>query len=1327
MNLNIRIILISLCLISFVSCKKNQEVNISVEDEFVMSDIISNQNVTSIEEDVNGYIWLGTARGINKYNGYEFYQYFSSSDTLRSLRSNYIVSIFKDKKNRLWVATDKGVSLQQEDNSFKTIPLPNTTYTPMQISESKGGEIVVNLGSQLCKYDTINNKFNEFYSFKDYNISNKYHIDKSDHLWIIDINSITCLDFKTLKQIRKYTIEKQVNLFYSYLIDDLLFVEHGKGDLKILNTKTLEEEYLSSLSNDPVLSQAIITIVHKYSPNEILLNTHKNGLFLFNTKTNKLIHHTEKDFPFKVPQSEITTMFTDMQDNLWIGTMSRGFKVVYKYSQQFNTKIKLYNLLLNQSVTAITLDRNENLWIATSMDNLYIYNLITDEVKYIDLKKFFLEDPFFQDKISSILVDLDNTVWIQSNAKLTKCFYRNNKLERNQVFNNGVHISDLVEDGKGTKWLSTRESYIYAMPKGQELFHKISLYPKSLKNYSSKLLKLSNGNVLVATSKQYLCVINKNDWSIERFSMEELISREDFIPTAIYQSSDNEIYIGIQNKGLYKYSLEDKKAEFLDGISCKDISSIIEDSDKNLWLGTLYGLSKYDINKKLFFTFYSYDGIGGNQFNYKSAINLRDSNLVFGGTHGLTIFNPSIVNNHRKIPLYFEKMKSIGFSQKTEKIHLPYYKNDLNISFVALDYSNYHRVRYYYKMEGLDNVWIDARNSRKVSYSNMPPGDYTFRVYISSNDNPDILAENSFDISVSSSPWLSPWAIFLYVIFTVGLIVYINYLYLRIKNNKNLAQIALREKDYEKYVNKMNMSFFTNISHEFRTPLTMISGPISTILNSDSLDAGNRYLLNVVNRSVTRMLRLVNQILNFNQLENDALSLKMSYIDIVHEIHEIVEIFSINDNNKNLKITLNGLQTPFFTMFDKDKLEKILNNLLSNAFKFSPNGGQIIISFRHISSIDAKRDFNLIDPMEYDNYIKITMEDEGPGIPKDKLEDIFLKFYQVDHESQLGDYNWGTGIGLYFSQRLVTMHHGYIKAATRDEGGAIFTMIFPVENSQDLLIDEAENQDTSITFKANSDIFQPCNDKLSENKYTILIIDDDVEIASYLNSMLSDNYNVITKYRADTGYTSLEDIEPDLILCDIVMPGMSGLDFCKKIKASQDYCHIPVILLTAKSSLQEQIEGLEFGSNAYIPKPFDPEYLIAVIKSQIFNIQKSRALLGNSTQIPSNNSLSTNDTQLMKKVYELMELELSNTEMNITEMAKTIGMSRTKFYHKIKGLTDENPNVLFRKYKLNRAAELIKKGDNNISEIALMTGFSTLSHFSVSFKKQFGVTPKEYR
>lgn len=1312
--------------LSFLSCQEERHSFDKNKEEYTISDNISNQHVTCFAEDPMGYIWIGTSRGLNKYNGYTYKQYFKDEDNLQSISGNKINALLTDSHDRLWVATSEGIAYFDNKGLIHRVGIGIKEYPPVQIIENKNGEIIINLCSHLCKYDSENNIFKVFYTYEQYNMYNRVHVDENNNLWIVSLHSINCLDYNSLKIIKSFKQDKYVNIFNSFLVEGRLYDLHEKDNLQIIDVNTKSYCPIPDvIKKHPVLSHSLITNIHPYKNNQILINTHKNGIYIYDYDKNLLLDQSSSSFPFEISDYAITSFFTDKHENLWIGSQSHSFKVIYAYNEQFNDIQSLHTLTKGEDITSLSIDEKENLWIATNSDNLYIFNSKNDNINHIDLKKFFTEDPYYQDKILSILTKND-TVWLRTEAKLVQCHYNGKNLIRLQTFFFRYYLYNIAKDKRGTVWADISMSDLFAIPKGTDKPEKVKNYQSHYPNYQSCMLGLSTGEILMINSSSYLDVINPDNWSMKNFSLETVIDKEYFIPTAAYEDTDQNIWIAIQDRGLIQFSMATKEATLIKDIPSKDIVSIIEDNNKNLWMGTLSGLVKYDRQKKRFFSFYTHDGISSNQFSKKSAVRLADNTLIFGSSRGLTVFDPSNIDIKRHIPLYFEEIISAN-PVINNTIDLKYNQNKINISFAALDYSKYPRIRYHYKLEGVQDDWIDAGISRTAAYSNLRPGKYIFKIRITSNDNADILAENFLNIQISPSPWLSIWALILYGIILLIIIVYINRLYLKIRVNKSMTQIALREKEQEKHINEMNMSFFTNISHEFRTPLTMIAGPISTILKDESLSKTNSHLLNVVNRNVNRLLRLVNQILEINKLENDTLPLSLNYVDVIHEINEVIEIFAVNSKMRGVTINTNGFQDSFFMVLDRDSLEKILNNILSNAFKHSPDGGCISMYFSVISNTDASLLFKS-EVVQDTRYVKIEVENEGPNIPENQLEKIFLKYYQVDNDLSRGVYNWGTGIGLYYTKLLVEMHHGYIKAENRLDKGVVFTVILPVKEFQS----DAYQQQTKIekTNGNNSfpDTYLSNQGKSIEKQYTILVIDDDVEVSAYLNTLLQHNYNIINKYRADEAYNNIQSIAPDLILCDILMPGISGYEFCRKMKQNTAFSHIPIILLTAKSTTQEQIQGLEVGANAYVPKPFDPDYLAATIKSQILNLENIRNLLKTSTIMPNiDNSLSGNDQKFMEKLYELMESELSNSDLNILEISKKMGMSRTKFYLKMKGLTGETPNVFFLRYKLNQAARLIKSGEYNISEISILTGFSTLSHFSVSFKKQFGVSPKEYK
>ena len=670
---------------------------------------------------------------------------------------------------------------------------------------------------------------------------------------------------------------------------------------------------------------------------------------------------------------------------------------------------------------------------------------------------------------------------------------------------------------------------------------------------------------------------------------------------------------------------------------------------------------------------------------------------------------------YKKGVLFF--VETMNYSGYNPDINLKYDQNGFSISFAALDYSESERLHHYYKLDGFDQYWINAHNNKEAYYANLPAGTYTFRVRITQNDQSTIVGENAIRVIVHPAPWATWWAYTFYLIAGITILAFFIRAMWRIRAEKQAVLRAEQAKAQEQFINKMNMSFFANISHEFRTPLTMISGPVSLLYSSPDITGENKNLLRIVQRSVNRMLRLVNQMLDFNKLENDTLKLKVRPTEIVVLLKELTDIFRVNAESKSITMITNGLEGSFIAWIDEDKIDKIFTNLMSNALKYTPAGGRINVNFDIVSGEDAVQ------------AVKIEVINTGQ-IPDDKLEKIFERYYQISDEHG-GIYNWGTGIGLYYARSLARLHHGSLTASNlKDDNKVMFTLIVPVGQSA---YSEAErsheqvNQLEAFPLEENPLPVKPDPD-LDKEKKTIMVVDDDSEVAYYLEMLLGSDYQVVCRFNAESALEAITENAPDLILSDVVMPGKDGYWLCREIKESLQLCHIPVILVTAKTTIENQVEGLNVGVDAYVTKPFEPHYLMALIKSLLNNREKTRSLLSRSTQTDKmdENVLSPQDNMFMTELYHLMESELSNPELDVTRMTQLLKISRTKFYYKVKGLTGENPSVFFKTYKLNRAAELLKEGKYTISEIADMTGFNTLSHFSKSFKQQFGIPPSEY-
>lgn len=1316
---------------------------------------ISNQQVNAFAEDAQGHIWIGTFRGLNKYNVHEFHQYFCTDDSL-DLPDNQIKDMLRDSKGRLWISTVNGVCRYTDKDNFKHIPSDMTNKNGIQLLEGTDGRIFLNYTSHLSVYNPTTEEMNCVIPQLDPQgtMIVKCFIDAEAQLWVVTPRTLRCYDYYSMQLKDSVAINK--NSRYFYLHKDGKIWLTGSRTLLLFDTHTHQFTDLPpALAQHSVLREAEITYIHPYGNNSLLLNTSRHGMFCYNYANNTIAHQGDEDFPFEVPEFQISCMFTDSQNNLWIGSTDQGYTVCYHYKERFNNDNYIRSYFNNKSVVSASAEKNGILWITTLSDGVYRYDLNNKKVVPIDMEKIFPELRQKAVRVNQIFVDNDNNLWMTvTNNKVLKCQYSNNDLHIINEYDIKYPMS-ITQDYNGSIWIGTASPYVYKIAPEEKVFREITAFDISTGSnftFIPGLLAMKDGNLLVAAFDKPMQLINTQTGAVK----ELLLNKEDYkacikrsviIPTALYEDMQGDIWIGTVSNGLLRYSPSNGKIQPMPGTACTDISGIEEDTQGNLWVSTLYGLSRYDRTTNRFTNYYEADGIGGNQFYDRASCRLSDGTLVFGGTHGLTLFNPIDVQIRRNIPLLFENLKvhnkliHPGNEECINKhlsynpdIKLNYNQNGFSISFVALDYSEHERVHYYYMLEGFDRYWIDANNNREAYYANLPAGCYTFKVRIMDNDRNIVEAENSITVTVEPAPWRTWWAYTLYLLLAAGVVfLFLRALY-RIRLEKEQARRAEQEKEQEQRVNKMNMSFFANVSHEFRTPLTMISGPVTQLCESPEIDGNDKKLLHIVQQSVNRMLRLVNQLMDFNKLENDTLKLKVKRTDVVTELKRIMEIFNVNAQSKDISLITTGIEDSFLMWLDADKIDKITTNLLSNALKFTPRGGKIEVNFDVITGEEARQAFRIPQEQTFAQYIKLEVADTGIGIPEEQTERIFERYYQLNNQS-VGSYNWGTGIGLYYARSLARLHHGLLKAGNRTDGqGAVFTLILPTSDeaySPEERDNEQQEQGKAYPLQPDSPTGASTHDEEEEddNLKKILVVDDDTEVAHYLKVLLSPTYRVICRFNAEDAFKAVSEEAPDLVLSDVVMPGTDGYTLCRKIKEDLQLCHTPVILVTAKANMEDQVEGLNTGADAYVTKPFDPTYLQALIQSQLKNREKVRALLGRNTQTDAiaNDVLSPQDNAFMTELYSLMENELSNPELDISHMTELLKISRTKFYYKVKGLTGENPSSFFKTYKLNRAAELIKEGKYSISEIADMTGFSTHSYFSKAFKKQFGIAPSEYK
>ena len=1343
MNKTIKIAVGLLTMVLF-SCQKTepqQQRDKDEENSFVVAQELSNSRVQCIAEDESGQLWIGTFRGLNRYDGHEYHQYFCADDTT-GLPDNQIKDVLCDRQGRLWVATVNGVCRYTRRDCFKRIDVKSSNLNIQKLLEDSKGRIFIYNGTEVLRYDAQLQAFHPIIqrqAAKQQWTWGNCVIDASDQILITESQRILIYEPTSFKLKQEVTFDNQ-SFFYSEMLSNGLMILSGYGNLRLFDTKSLRLVPLAPEMEVRLMAHnSIIQAARLLEDNTILLSTSKNGMFELNLLAQTLHGEGDAGFTLPVPDALVTLVFQDSRKNVWLGTYDKGLFADYYYKEKFGGSDSYLNRVIdNSSVLAVATDRQQNLWISTLLKGLYVYHLDTQKAELIPLEGL----PAGEQKnaVTHIFCDRDGGLWLSTASMVMKCRYDGGRLAI--LSQTPVPVTmDFEQTDDGTVWASTstndivgfrregvrREGEKESEPIVKQAFNADFCFIPSL-------LKLKDGQMLISAFFQKITKMNPQTGKLSELdipTMAQCIRRSVYIPTDMLEDSQGDVWIGTVSNGLLRYNPKTNEMTRIAGLSCSDVGSIEEDCQGNIWISTMKGLNRWDRKTGRITSLYKADGIGGDEFADRASCQLPNGSLVFGSTEGITMFNPEDIDTLQQLPIRFCDLKihnqlvrpAVGgpidaLLDSCQEVRLAHDQNSFSLSFTALDFGEYERVHYYYKMDGFDNDWIDAGNTHSASYANLPTGCYTFRVKATDDTSDEIISdERTLRVAVEPAPANAWWAWCIYLALAAALAYYLYRNARRVVTARRAARQAQMEKEQEQRTNQMNMSFFANIAHEFRTPLTMIAGPVSQVVKSDHLSGDDKSLLTIASRNIQRMFKLVNQLMDFNKLENDTLRLSVEQLDVVKVINGVCDYFIYNAQERNVTINRFGMEDALMAWTDGDKLEKILTNLISNALKFTPRGGHIDIS------LDVA-----------DNQIKVSVADTGKGLPENQLENIFKRYYQLDNQTK-GIINWGTGIGLYYSRRLAELHHGTLVAGNREEGtGAVFTLVYPMaeeayseEERRPLAADTSLASDATLPVEPTS---VKVVDEEEDERPTLLIVDDDTEVVNYMRVLFSKDYRLITCLDADTALEEMRAAEPNIVVSDVAMPGKDGYQLCQEIKQDIQLCHIPVILVTAKITADNQVEGLNVGADAYVTKPFEPAVLSALIQSQLKNRDRVRKLLTKATTTEDESvedALSEQDKHFMEELYKLMEEELSNSELDVSRITKLLLISRTKLYYKIKGLTGETPSSFFRTYKLNRAAELLKGGKYTVSEIADLCGFSTQSHFSVVFKKQFGVTPTEYK
>jgi signal transduction histidine kinase/ligand-binding sensor domain-containing protein/CheY-like chemotaxis protein/AraC-like DNA-binding protein len=1331
-------------------------------------DGLSHNSIYTILEDEIGFLWVGTRSGLNRYDGNSFRTYDLSNSVLKDA---YINTLFKDSKSRLWLGTQEGGAYiyQYETDDFLTftnIPSDSNSISADNVwafaEDSKG---TIWLGTQGGGLNTFRE---ESRSFERIRFSNQLEqgLD-ANRIRNIIIESDTLFWLGTLDGLFRFNPVSRIIspvIFKGGFIDARIqkMFDDGNGVLWLGTDRGLKLYKKSGESMEDInaensgLTNDMIQDIVRSPEGEILIATDGGGLNIYNPVSKKIISQSsDPNNPNSLSNNSVYKIYYDQYQGLWIGNYAGGLN----YSSRIDWKFKPVrhrlndeNSLSDNHVRSFMQDRNGNIWIGT-LGGLNQYDPVSGKFK-------------------SYIVNKEDAGSLSSNTVL--CIYEDNDgLLWLGTYGGGISILDKKRntfrkfshpDDKNSSLLKASIYSIVDLPDNKMCFTTLGgiyIFDKTankLRRYTSTNSTLSNNTVKSAcldrNGKLWLGTnrgLNRLDPETEAIrvfmhSAEDSSSLIHNRVLSIFEAQDGKIWIGTEGGGI---SILDPGTEKFRPLISREsmpynvVYAILQDNTGIFWFSSNKGLISFDVKEKRFRTYSVADGLQGNEFHQNSALRSRDGKLYFGGIDGFNAFYPGdlIVNyNPPKLILsdLYISNRLVSLKDKdsplnrqlflTGKIILPDKKSNFSIHFTGLGSINKGKYLYSWKLKGFDPVWTEFADIRQANYSNLRAGEYTFLVRAINSDG--IMTQVPVSIAIKILPpwWKTWWAFLIYAISLISFFILFmryNTAWVQVKHELILER---KGKEQIEELNQMKLRFFTNISHEFKTPLTLIMGHLDNLLSNTT--ENKTETLNNIGKNAKRLLILINQLLEFRKAESGLMKLKASKGNLGQFLRGIGESFEELARSKGISFEFSLNEENIEVWFDAEKMEKILFNLLSNAFKCTPEGGSIRLIYQ-VSNTKHNADSGDNLP-----FAEIIVSDNGIGIPEEDRNRIFEGFFQSNHKDIAKAKGESSGIGLAFSKRLVELHHGSINVTSELGRGAEFIVRIPL--GKDHLSNEEIKDDASYQFKIDystltekgSPITQSpeITWSLDDKKPVMLVVDDNLDVSQIIADKFRNKFTVLTGSDGREGLELALRYLPDIIISDIMMPVMDGLEFCTKLKENVITSHIPVILLTAKSGEDSQITGLITGADAYISKPYNPELLQVTVE----NLLQSRKILrskfaGKVDFFPAEVTNNKLDEDFLQKVISKIEKESDIESVDVIGLCREVGMSRSALYRKLKALTGNSIQDFVRMVELRKAARMLLETQLSISEVAYQCGFTNAKHFSTSFRKQFGKTPSEFR
>ncbi|MGO4291827.1 two-component regulator propeller domain-containing protein [Chitinophaga sp. RAB17] len=1312
---------------------------------------LSQGTVFAVMQDTLGFMWMATQDGLNRYDGQRFTVYKPVKNNPHSLQSYYIKRIFIDKNGELWIGGNQGVSsYHYEDDSFSNYRMPRKSgewFVSAITSDQNNRLWAASSAGDLYCFDTLAREFrlvplnNALVGFK--NINQLTAIGQG--LLLSTDAGLFKMDLQT-HQLNRCDLGIAKPSVNDVFIDDSTWwiATEGSGLIRLNPSTGKAAQFLHQPDNSGLADNDVRSI-NKDAHGNIWVGTFR-GLSILDRNTGHIENYFHQaTIPYTISQNSVRYIYRDKQHGMWLGTYYGGVN----YYHESDILFSLLNQntgpvsLSDQVINVIRQDNRGNFWIGTNDKGLNYWNPANNTIHYYTHTEN-AGNILSSNNVKSIAFGPGGTLLAGThNAGLNVMDPATgaNKIFRHQENDPGSIAGDMVysllTDSRGHIWVGTRSGLDLFDPVKQTFIHYLT--DRSGQRLTADeitfLFEDSHGDIWIGTTNG----VNQFHTDSNQFITVPGTTLSNDVVNCIAEDGRKRIWIGTRD-GLNLYQPASRtfvNYHTANYLPAGAIYGIQPDDDGNLWISTSAGLLRFnpDTHSRQFFD--TKDGIENSQFNLYAYCKAADGMLLFGGTNGISYFYPaSLKQQPLQLGITFTGLEVLNravfpgdgtgiLEQHINKAAVLTFSHEVrqfSLLFNSFNYISGNRTQYFYKLEGFDADWQQTENIPKATYTNLPSGRYIFYVKAIGPQGETSLTR-SIRINILPPWYKSTWFILLLVALMSG----VAYLIYRMFHERYLTRQQLKAereaREKVNYINQVKMDFFTNVSHELRTPLTLMLAPLEEIMRQPDTDKSLRGKHELILANTRRLYQLVNQLFEFRKTEMGTRKLVVCKADIVSFVQEIYLLFKPLAEKHQINYQFRTLETLLYTSFDQDAVEKIISNLLSNAFKYTVQGDDIVV--------DLEKEAGHI-------LIKIT--DTGKGIAEEHQRQIFDRFYQVSGEEM----NLGSGVGLAFTKRLVELHHGTIKVESAPGSGSTFTVSLPLSDEAyvgDLHHTDAGEEEDEEKLSAIPPLYKEkenitiTGDTTQHSLVTkdntelgsLLIVDDNEEITSYLSAYFGKFYRVKVAYNGREALVRLDEEHPDLIISDVMMPELDGLHFCRRVKQNIQTCHIPVLLLTAKAETSQQIAGLEMGADDYITKPFS----IALLEAKVQGILRIRRQLreyysSSGEIIPEKITFNNLDEAFIRQAIAIVETNLLEYDFSVDKFSREIGMSRSNLYLKLKAITGESVTAFIKRIRFHKAVELLESRQYTIAEISIMSGFNSPSYFSTAFRQHYGCMPSEY-